>query len=175
MPKPRRKTDEQLATDMARSLLPASQATKRTFVLVDVQNHSEADQRHMKRSGQVRTIRRLTRIEKLERRGVIDKREGAACEWYATAHAARYDTCGITANYGESSGAANTNFDHLPKTKLQWDALTHYDMARQAIPPMVRPMFERIVLEGRPLGKLAITFRNAARRLLAHIEGKVAL
>lgn len=175
MPKPRRKSDEQLANEMARTVLPAAQYRKNGFALVDVQNHSEADQRHMKRSGQDRTIRRLTRIEKLVTRHVISKDEAKACEWYAAAHAARYDTTGTTANYGESNGAANTNFDHLPKTKLQWDALAHYDMAREAIPPMTRPMFDRIVLEGRPLGKLAITFRNAARRLLEHIEGKVAL
>ncbi len=175
MAKQRRKTDDQIALEMARSVLPAAQAKRREFVLVDVQNHSEADQRHMTRSGQKKTIRRLTRIDKLYKRGVIDQREAAACEWYFRAHSARYDTLGTTANYGESSGAANTNFDHLPKTKIQWEALTHYDMARAAIPAMVRPMFDRIVIEGRPLGKLAITFRTAARRLLDAIEGKVAL
>jgi len=36
-------------------------------------------------------------------------------------------------------------------------------------------MFERIVLHGRPLGRLTISFRTAVRQLLDQIEGKVAL
>ena len=175
MAKPRRKTDEQLANEMARTLLPASQAKRGEFKLVDVQNHSDADQRHMKRSGQARTIRRLTRIEKLQHRGVIDKREGAACEWYAGAHSARYDTSGVTANYGESNGAATTNFDHLPKTKAQWEALTHFDFARAGISPSCLGLFEAVVLQGAKLGNRALAFKVAVEQLLRRIEGKIAL
>lgn len=155
--------------------LPTAQRVRANLVLVDVVNFTDADQRHMVRQAKRQTIRKLTKIEKLARAGIIDDREARACEWYAAAHAMRYDTTGTTARYGESNGGGRTNFDHMPKTKPQWEALEHYTMAREAICPTIRPMFDRVVIHGRPLGKLAITFRTAAQRLLAHIEGKVAL
>lgn len=173
--KQKSKTPEQLANEMQRAVLPAAQFQKAAFVLVDVQNYTDADQRVMVRSKQTKTIRRLTRLEKLAKRKVLTEMEARACEWYAAAHAARYDTTGTTANYGESSGACNANFDHLPKTQIQWEAMVHYDMARGCIPPMIRPMFERIVLDGKPIGKLRFTFCYAVRSLLKGIEGKVAL
>ena len=170
-----KKTRMNTADMLASQIMPASQAARKDFELCDVANHTDADQRHMQRSGAKQTLRKLTRIDKLERRGVIDKREAGACTWYATAHAARYDTCGITAKYGDGNGAACTDFDHMPKTRQQWEAWDQLDLARAAIPPMVRPMFDAVVVYGRPLGKMAVTFRMAARRLLEHIEGKVAL
>ncbi len=164
------------ATRKAREIgLPEAQNIRGDFTLHDIANHSEADQRHMVRSGKRETIRRYTKIEKLERAGVIDKREALACEWYATAHAMRFDTVGITARYGCASGGGCTNFDHLPKTREQEEAFRNFEFARQAINPFFLPMFERVVLHGRPLGKLAITFRTVARQLLRHIEGRVAL
>lgn len=155
--------------------MPERQIERGGYVITETKVANEADYRDRIRSKQTFTVRKLTRIEKLKNRGVLDEREALACEWYAKAHAARYDTQGITANYGEAFSGGNTSFDHLPKTKLQWDALAHYDLAREAIPAPTRTMFERIVIHGRPLGKLALTFRMAARRLLNYIEGKVAL
>ena len=162
------------AERIAARIVPQAQVARQDYAVVDVANHSDSDQRHMVRSGEKKTIRRLTRIEKLERRKVLSPREAQACEWYARAHAARYDMVGVTSRYGEGCGGGKTNFDHLPKSREQWDALDHYDNARAAIPAMLLPMFERIVIEGRPLGKLALSFRLAAQKLLAAIEGKVA-
>ena len=173
-PKPN-KAKADPATALAYATVPAIQVANDRFEICDVSNHSDGDQRHMVRSGQRKTVRRTTKIDQLHKRGIIDRREALACEWYASAHACRYDTVGITARYGESSGGGCTNFDHLPKGRDQEMAYLHFSFARQAISPMVLPMFERVVLQGRPLGKLAITFRMAARQLLTHIEGKVAL
>ncbi len=163
------------ATMIARSILPDGQAHEGAFEAIDIINHSDDDQRRMVRSGSRRTIRRLTKIEKLHRAGILDQREAAACQWYAEAHACRYDTTGVTAAYGETGGAARTNFDHLPKTRQQEDAYRNFDAARAVIPPMVRPMFEAVVLFGRPLGRLSITFRATARKLLDHIEETTGL
>jgi hypothetical protein len=129
----------------------------------------------MVRSGERSTIRRKPKIDELVQRGTISQREALACEWYASAHALRYDTTGVTMRYGTAGGGGCTNFDHLPKSREQEDAYLYFTYAREGINPFFLPMFERIVLYGRPLGKLGITFRTAARELLARIEDKVAL
>jgi hypothetical protein len=160
---------------LALSIVPAAQVANGRFEKCSVSNHSDADQRHMVRSGERSTIRRKPKIDELVQRGTISQREAAACEWYASAHALRYDTTGVTMRYGSVGGGRGTNFDHLPKTREQEDAYRHFTYAREGINPFFLPMFERIVLYGRPLGKLGITFRTAARELLARIEDKVAL
>ena len=160
---------------LARTIVNAEQVAHGDWAIRDIANHSDADQRSMVRSGEKRTIRKKTKIEKLVTAKVLSAREGAACEWYADAHAMRYDTTGITAKYGDSAGGGKTNFDHLPKTREQEDAFRNFEFARAGISPMILPMFERVVLHGRPLGRLALTFRHAARQLLERIEGKVAL
>ncbi len=129
------------ATRIAREIdMPAAQITRGDIVLTDVVNFTDADQRHMTRQGKRQTIRKLTKIEKLQRAGIISAKEALACEWYHEAHSARYDV-----------------------------------VCKVAISPGLLPLFEKVVLLGRPMGKLAITFRTAARQLLSHIEGKVAL
>lgn len=177
-PRPRRIKRDRLdpATRLALELdLPQAQIAQGDFAVRDVANHSDAEQRHSVRSGNTRTVCRLNRIDKLVKRQVISTREGAACQWYANAHAMRYDTTGITASYGDGGGAPRTNFDHLPKNRAQEQAFWHFDGARAVIPPMIRPMFDRVVLHGAELGKLAITFRTVARRLLEHIESTSGL
>ena len=141
------------------------------FEAIDISNHTDGDQRKMVRSGERRTIRRKPKLSELVVRKVLSPREAAACEWYAKMHSLRYDTTGITANLGGVSGRSNVNFDHLPKTREQWQAYQDFEHARAGINPMILPMFERVVLHGHKLGKLAITFRSAARQLLARIEG----
>ena len=160
---------------IARTITTEAQVANGKFILVDVANHADEDQRHMVRSGERQTIRRQPKFMELYRRGVIDKREAAACEWYLDTYSARYDTVGITARYGTYSSSGCTNFDHLPKTREQHDAWVHFNEARSAINPFFLGMFERIVLHGRPLGRLTISFRTAVRQLLDQIEGKVAL
>lgn len=160
---------------IARLILPHGQARAGIFIAVDISNHSDDDQRKMVRSGERRTIRRKPKIDELVDRKVINREEAAACEWYAQAHSLRYETTGITARYGESSGSGQTNFDHLPKTREQQEAFDHFEYARAGINPFVLALFERVVLYGRPLGKLKLTFRIAARQLLERIEGRVTL
>lgn len=160
---------------IARLILPEGQARAGRFVAVDISNHSEADQRKMVRSGERRTIRRKPKIDELMDRGIINREEAAACEWYAQAHSLRYETTGVTARYGQNSRSGRTDFDHLPKTRAQQEALDHFDYARAGINPFILGLFERVVLHGRPLGKLSRSFRLAAQQLLERIEGKVTL
>jgi hypothetical protein len=162
---------------------PISQVVNDRFVECDVVNHTEDDHRAMVRALGANminqdartTIRRKTKIEKLRDAGIISVKEALACEWYKSAHALRYDTTGVTMRYGSAGGGGCTNFDHLPKSREQEEAYKHFTYAREGINPFFLPMFERIVLYGRPLGKLGISFRTAARELLARIEDKVAL
>jgi len=161
---------------LARSIdMPEAQISKGGLVAVDVQNHSDDDQRAMVRSTQTQTVRRLTKLEKLYARQVVDMRELKACEWYRGAHEARYDTLGVTAQWGSAGGGGTGLRDHLPKTKEQQAAFADFDFARAGISPTIRPLFERVVLQGRPLGKLRLTFRLAVRQLLERIEGRVQL
>lgn len=175
MAKPRRKTDDQIALDMARSMLPASQARKNEFKLVDVQNHSEADQRHMKRSGQARTIRRKTRLEKLYLRKLLDVRELLACEWYQAQHEMERDTLVKVADWQATSPSSDRAYGHWPSGTILEPGQSLFDWARESIPPIARPMFDRIVLHGQSAGKWGPAFKLSAARLLAHIEGKVEL
>ena len=163
------------AERLALQILPQGTAHLRAYEAIDVANHTDADQRKMVRSGERRTLRRTPKVIELYRRGQIDKRELLACEWYANAHAARYDTTGITANLGGTGGRSSTNFDHLPKTREQQEAFDSFEYAREGINPVGRMVLERVVLHGRPMGRLAITFRTAVRQLLAMIEGRVKL
>lgn len=164
----RNKVDE--VTRMARAIMPVEQARRDDFVIVDVSNKTDADHRASVRSKETRTVRRLTKIEKLAKAGVIDKIEASACEWYAATHAARYDTLGITANYGDGGGTRRTNFDHLPKTREQLAAYLHFSDARQSITPAFLGLFERVVIHGRPMGRLVLAFRTAARQVADAIQ-----
>ncbi len=163
------------AVRIARQILPAAQA-EHDFKAVDVANHSEADQRHMVRSGEKRTIRRRTHIERLGHRIGLEDREIAACQWYADAHSARYDTLGLTASYGDSSRSSKTNFDHLPATAEQDMAGDQFNEAREAISPPLRLMFDRVILHGFDVGTDTVfMFRLAVRQVMHRIEGWVEL
>ncbi len=50
------------------------------------------------------TVRKLTQAEMLQRKGLIEPHEEAACEWYASAYALGYETVGCTANWGGAGG-----------------------------------------------------------------------
>jgi hypothetical protein len=162
---------------LAMTIVPEQQARRGDLKVVDVQNHTEADQRRMVRSGEDRTVRRQTHVERIAARLSLDPRETAACQWFADAHAARYDTLGTTGSYGESSRSGRTNFDHLPSTIEQDRAGNEFQMARDGIVPLLRPMFERVVLHGYDLLDIGAErlFRLAARQLTNTIEGWVGL
>jgi hypothetical protein len=177
------RSPEQQLIRLARRLLPEIQARRGDFRLHDVQNRSEADQRHMLRSEEKKTLQRVTRIDKLRNARVIDAHEAAACQWYADAYCAGYDTVGVTANYGGSGVRSGHLFCHAARYREQREARDNYEFAKQGIPPFLLPLFERVVIEGvsiagatnrngRELHKLTAEFRLAANRLherIAHL------
>lgn len=152
---------------LERELVPEIQAKRGLYFIVDAPTFAGEI---TKAGSKALTLRRKTKIEKLEGQGIINKRESEACEWYATRHAARYDVLGVTARYGEQGGGGLKNYCHGPKTREQESAYHDYEFARAGINSRILPMFERVVLYGRPLGKLALTFHLAARQLLARLE-----
>lgn len=145
------------------------------FQLADRVAYSSKDASAALRSGEKQTLRRTTKIDQLVKRGILDKREGLACEWYQGQHEQQYEARVKIAQWDATASASEKSFGHWPSKRCLNDNPTLFEEARADIPTTIRPMFERVVLHGRPLGKLAITFRMTARRLLEHIEGKVAL
>lgn len=146
-----RKTREDPTSKRARSILPAEQAGKRDLVVCDVANHSDADQRASVRSGETRTVRRLTRVELLVKAKVINLDQAAACAWYVDAHELGFQTVGCTANYGGAGGGGFGSNDLLARYKAQGEAREDYFFARSAIPQHLLQTFEGVVLgTGRP-------------------------
>ena len=66
-----KKTRVNTADMLASQIMPTAQCIPGTFEECDAPNTTDADQRHSTRSGQTRTIRKLTRIDKLERLSLI--------------------------------------------------------------------------------------------------------
>ena len=129
--------------------LPAEQHGN--LVICDVANHSEADQRASVRSGETKTVRKLTRVELMQKHGVITPDQAAACSWYATAYEMGFHTVGCTANYSGAGGGGFGSSDLLARYKEQSEARADYLYARQAIPAHLIGTFEAVVLGiGRP-------------------------
>lgn len=121
------------------------------LAIVNVANHSDADQRASVRSGETETVRRLTRIELLTKAGVITQDQALACGWYANQHEMAFQTIGCTANYGGAGGGGFGAGDLLARYRAQSEARENYRYARQAIPEHLVGTFECIVLgTGRP-------------------------
>jgi hypothetical protein len=136
---------------LGRSILPAGQARAGAFVAVDISNHSESDQRRMVRSGERRTIRRLTRVELMHKAGTITDEQARACAWYAAQHELGFQTVGCTANYGGAGGGGFGAGDLLARYKAQSEARENFHYARSAIPLWLVGPFEAVALGvGRP-------------------------
>ena len=148
--------------------LPAMQIANDQFDVVDVQNHSDDDQRRMTRSGERKTIRRKDKLETLYQAGMIDLDGYKACVWYRNAYSLGFDTIGITSRYGESNGSGATSFTHFAKHLEQQRARDEYATARNAIDPLLIALMERVVIHARPMGRLALSFRLSVRQLVAH-------
>ncbi len=155
--------------------MPQSQIDRGDYEACDVANRTDADQRHSVRSEQTRTIRKKTKLQKLKDAGIINSRELSACEWYQSTYEEHYETRVRIADWSATGGASDRAYGHWPAGVVLEPGMNMIEFARQGISPAVLPMFDRVVLHGRPLGKLAITFRTAARKLLEQIEGMVAL
>ena len=163
------RTRQDPAHVMAKSLLPASQAKRGEFTIVDVANHSEGDQRHAVRSGETRTIRRKPKLHCLFP-NVLNLEQVLSCEWYLGRYLAGYETVGITANYGGTGGGGDKGFTHLAKSNEQMIARREYQAARASIDPLLIALFERVVIHGRPMGRLGLSFRLAVSQLEQHMQ-----
>jgi hypothetical protein len=123
---------------------------------VDIANHTDEDQREMvrlraaepdRKSDKARqTVRKLTRVEKLRKAGIITVEQFDACEWYAAAYELGFSTVGCTANYEPTVCGISSN-DLLARYKAQSEARKDYYYARQAIPDNLLWLFEAVVLE----------------------------
>lgn len=180
------RTPEQMVARTAKTIgLDPAQVARADLVLAPVANWSDADQRHMVRSDEKHTVRRLTRIERLVRSGTIQRNEAAACEAYADWHALGYDTIGCTPNYLGAGGGGFGPRDLWARYRAQSEARERYLFARAGIPPMLLALFESVVLHGRPMAswrdderagrsqrasRLSNSFRLAAAKLVERVE-----
>jgi hypothetical protein len=121
------------------------------------------------------TVRKLTHIEQLQRRGVLEPHQAAACEWYADAHALGFDTIGCTANYdGGGGGGGIAAFDLCARFKHQMEARENYAWARQFVPKPYRALFDDIIINRATIaGVAAVTFAN--KRSQAESKARAAL
>lgn len=127
-------------------ILPEAQIVAGRLAVRDVANHSDADQRDSLSLKRTQTVRRLTRVELLNRAGIIDSDQQAACEWYLDAYEVGYQTIGCTANYLGAGGGGFGSSDLLARYKAQAEARENYLYARIAIPYHMRKLFDRIVI-----------------------------
>jgi hypothetical protein len=133
-------------TKLARTILPDAQVERGGLVMRDIANHSDSDQRRMVRSGETKTVRKLTRVELLTRAGIITSDQASACEWYAEAHELGYGTVGCTANYGGAGGGGFGSSDLLARYRAQQEARENFSYARLAIPAHLVGLFDRVVI-----------------------------
>jgi hypothetical protein len=132
--------------------VPQIQRRPGTFAIVDIANRTEADQRHMVRSGEKRTVRRMTHLEKLYARKVLTLRQLRICEWYADQHERGFATTCHISNYGSAGGSAPGSMDLLSKTRDQFIAREQYRQAKASIRPCLVGLFESVVLMRGELG-----------------------
>ncbi len=120
----------------------------------------------MTRSGAKQTVRRKTRIERLQEAGIIDKDQAVACQWYADAHELGFvASLGVTANYGATGGGGGTHFDHMAKHEAQRQARLDYEYAREGIPEELRDLFNSVVLGQLGENEFRAVTRNEVLRI----------
>lgn len=105
-----------------------------------------------------KTVRRLTRVERLLAAKVIEPHQAQACEWYAGIAALAWDTTGTTANY--EGGGGGTCYAHAPdrlmaKHRDVADARDFYREARKMLGSKMADTFEAIVCRNEALGPTA--------------------
>ncbi|TVV75558.1 hypothetical protein [Sphingomonas solaris] len=106
------------------------------------------------------TVRRLTRVELLERAGVLERHEAQACDWYAEIAALAWDTTGCTANYEGGrggGGAAHAPDSLMARFQTIADARADYAEARKMLGETMGDAFEAIVCRNEALGPAAAT------------------
>lgn len=164
------------------------------YVATDIVNFSEDDARELERAKDhitrereklkikpkqdhvaKRTMKRKQhKLDELVTRGVISREEAAYCEWYLDRHEELYEAKCKIANWAATGGSSDQAFGHWPANALMHPGRTLFDEARESLGAK-RWMFERVVLHGKRLGKLAITFRQAVRQMQAALAGRIEL
>lgn len=115
------------------------------------------------------TVRRLTRIEKLARSGVLEPHEASACSWYAERYATALDGSCRTSNFeGRSGGGAGVE-GHIARSVHVMRALDDYRWARAFIPSVYLEVFEAIIARSDTIAQIAAeTFADKARSQAEH-------
>lgn len=145
------------------------------YELADKANYSNDDTRDTYRSGVKQTLRRTTKIDQLHKRGLLGKREAAACEWYHSQHEQTYSCKLKIAQWDAGSTNSDKTFGHWPARRPLTSALTLFERVRIDMTPTDRFVFDRVVLDGRPIGRDRAKFCRIVRDVVASIEGKVEL
>lgn len=122
------------------------------------------------------TVRKFTRVEILERSGVLERHEAAACEWFADVAALAWDTVGCTANYAGASGGGMDTFDLLARNHAQVRAREDYAMALEHIPAQYKGVFEAVVCRNETIsGVAARAFDNKRSQAENKVRAAVKL
>lgn len=103
------------------------------------------------------TVRKLTRVERMARAGVLEPHEVDACAWFADIAALAWDTTGCTANYegGSGGGGAHAPDRLMAKNEAIGRARDDYREARTLMPGPWADLFEGIVCRNEALGPAA--------------------
>lgn len=92
------------------------------------------------------TVRRVDRVTKLFRAGVLDIEEFACCVWYRD----QWERSGldplIASNFDPKFGSGAREFSHLARTSREAEARDEYRWARDFIPADVIGLFDQVVL-----------------------------
>lgn len=111
------------------------------------------------------TVRRVSRIKALWRRGVLEDHEMAACSWYRN----QWELSGldplVSSTFEPKYGNGGAAFGHMPRTPEQVEARDNFRFMEDAIPADVRHLVNVVILKDMTIeeaGKaVRIGFRNA--------------
>lgn len=145
--------------DDTRDTLPDEQLTADQFEPVTVFLPAETVRRN-------ETIRRVSRIKALWRRGVLEDHEMAACSWYRD----QWDLSGldplVSSTFDPKYGNGGAAFGHMPRTPEQLEARDNFRFMEAAVPGDVRELVNAVVLHDMTIedaGRaVKIGFRNAS-------------
>lgn len=123
------------------------------------------------------TVRKLTRVERMARAGVLEPHEVDACQWFADIAALAWDTTGCTANYEGGSGGGGAHApDHLmAKNEAVAHARNDYRAARALMPGPWADLFEGVVCRNEALGPAAATAFPTLQRSAAGDRARTVL
>lgn len=154
------------ATRIAREIdMPASQVEHGNLAVVAKGQYNSDGTRDSIRGGS-QTVRRLTRIERLVKLGIIDKDQAIACQWYADCHELGFVAqLGVTANYGATGGGGGQAPDHFAKNEAQRQARLNFAFARDGVPPELRDLFDMVVLGNMGENEFRAVTRNEVLRI----------